>query len=86
MLSWSLWLLCYGPLSTSVRKRLRKEVTFFLFRGPLVLVGVVALKVMKICVKKLCMGSYLGVERPVWADFGGKVQLKYMCFSVLREC
>ena len=41
---------------------------------------------MKICVKNLRMGSYLGVERPVWADFGGKVQLKYMYFSVLREC
>ena len=86
MLSWSLWLSVTGHFSTFVTQRFAYQVPVFLNRGPVVLVGIAALKSDENLRKNLRMGSYLGVERPVWADFGGKVQLKYMCFSVLREC
>ena len=77
----------YGPfLSFRYANVCVRSTRFFLNRGPLVLVGIVALKSDENLRKNLRMGSYLGVERPVWADFGGKIQLKYMCFPVLREC
>ena len=80
-----MWHSVTGHFSTFVAQTFAYKVPLFLNRGPLVLVGIVALKSDENLRKNLRMGSCLGVERPVWADFGGKIQLKYMCFPVLRE-